>query len=165
MDEDIEVKIKEIIEPPMCTICLEFIFYSDKSQIKLTNCNHIFHSECLSNVASEQIDEEEMTALCPNCRTEIAGQNCILAFATHMNKYTDEIFYFKSYLERYKIENEKLIRKCFKNFLHYEDFDKLNPQKYLYEKARTQNKIKQNLNDYINYNKDLSNPLSPEMYE
>ena len=49
-----------------CSICYNLL--NDPTQIVITNCNHIFHLECIQKWQNVQIDFRKT---CPNCRTRM----------------------------------------------------------------------------------------------
>ena len=49
-----------------CTICYNLL--DDPTKIVITNCNHIFHLECIQTWQNVQVDFRKT---CPNCRTRM----------------------------------------------------------------------------------------------
>ena len=161
-DRDISDDIKRISEPTQCSVCLEYVYLYDKTQIKLTNCGHLFHSECLSGLA-ENCDIENNLAkelCCPNCRKDIEGVDCISALSNNMRKITTEIKHFEPFLERFKLEHDKLVCKTFRQFLKFPEFDVANPNLYLTTKLRRKQKLGREIQDFLYYNKSLQSDFS-----
>ena len=70
LENDLKAKIftKDIVvnDCEKCSICLE-AFESDKSQVSITPCKHIFHFDCLKN----WLETEVLNPQCPNCKFSI----------------------------------------------------------------------------------------------
>lgn len=49
-----------------CSICYNFL--NDPTKIVITNCNHVFHLECIQKWQNVQVDFRKT---CPNCRTRM----------------------------------------------------------------------------------------------
>jgi len=155
IDLSIADRVTKLMDPIICAVCMESIYYHDKSQMKLTNCNHVFHSSCISGIV-ENSDNDDFSNQCPLCSRDIDGIDCCIALSKEMKIMNDEIIHFKSYLKRYKIEHEKLVNIIFEPYVHDPLFNTEFPNLFFKTKILQKKKVKQELLDILYHNKSLN---------
>ena len=163
IDLSIADRVTKLLDPVICAVCMDSIYFHDKSQIKLTNCNHIFHSSCISGIV-ENSDNDDFSNQCPLCSREIDGIDCCIALSKQMKNMNDEIIHFKSYLKRYRIEHDKILQTIFEPYIQDPLFNMRFPELFFKTKILQKQKVKQELLDILYHNKSFTDP-NEDMYD